>query len=107
MQPEIILLDEPFSALDYQTRLTLESDIVRIIREAGCTAVLITHDIDEAISVSDRVIVLGGKPARVKSANEIALTTPLPRTPIASREAPEFSTFHRRIWDDLDVSLPA
>jgi NitT/TauT family transport system ATP-binding protein len=106
-QPEIVLLDEPFSALDYQTRLTLETDVVRIIREAGCTAVLITHDIDEAISVSDRVIVLGGKPARVKSTSEIALTTLLPRTPIASREAPEFSTFHRRIWDDLDVSLPA
>lgn len=105
-QPEIVLLDEPFSALDYQTRLMLETDVVRIIREAGCTAILITHDIDEAISVSDRIIVLGGRPSRVKSVNAIALTTSLPRTPIAAREAPEFSAYHRRIWDELDVSVP-
>lgn len=66
-QPKVLLLDEPFSALDYQTRLAVSADIYRIIRQEGKTALLVTHDISEAISLSDRVVVLSHRPAVVKS----------------------------------------
>jgi NitT/TauT family transport system ATP-binding protein len=106
LEPEIVLLDEPFSALDYQTRLTLEGDVSRIIRERGCTAILVTHDIEEAVSISDRVIVLGGKPASIKLDVRIDLTVEGVRTPVTAREAPEFRKYHKLIWDNLEVSLP-
>lgn len=66
MEPDLLLLDEPFSALDYQTRLNVCDDIGKIIKKEGKTAILVTHDISEAISMADRVIVLGGTPAYVK-----------------------------------------
>ena len=106
LEPQIVLLDEPFSALDYQTRLTLEADVSRIMRERGCTTILVTHDIEEAVSIADRVIVLGGKPAKIKADLTIDLTLAGERTPVTSREAPEFRTYHKRIWDELDISLP-
>lgn len=106
LEPEIVLLDEPFSALDYQTRLMLEGDVRRIIGERGCTAILVTHDIDEAVSISDRVIVLGGKPASIKLDLPIELTVEGERTPATSREAPEFRRYHKMIWEQLDVTLP-
>lgn len=65
--PKILLLDEPFSALDFQTRLSVSSDISRIIRQEGKTALLVTHDISEAISLSDRIFVLSARPAVVKA----------------------------------------
>lgn len=107
LDPHIVLLDEPFSALDYQVRLLLESEVVRILSETGCTTILVTHDIEEAISLSNRVIVLGGKPASVKSVHNVSLTTDGPRTPLSSREAPEFRNYHHKIWSDLDISLEA
>ena len=107
LEPRIVLLDEPFSALDYQTRLLLESELSRIMHDAGCTTIFVTHDIEEAVSLSDRVIVLGGKPANVKSVHDIVLTTEGARTPVSGREAPEFRDYHRRIWSDLDISLEA
>jgi NitT/TauT family transport system ATP-binding protein len=106
LEPEIILLDEPFSALDYQTRLMLEGDVRRIIGERGCTAVLVTHDIDEAVSFSDRVIVLGGKPAAIKLDLAVELTVEGARTPASAREAPEFRRYHKAVWEQLDVTLP-
>jgi NitT/TauT family transport system ATP-binding protein len=106
LEPEIVLLDEPFSALDYQTRLMLECDVRRIIGERGCTAILVTHDIDEAVSISDRVVVLGGKPASVKLDVPIELTVEGTRTPVTSREAPEFRRYHKAIWEQLEVTLP-
>jgi NitT/TauT family transport system ATP-binding protein len=106
LEPEIVLLDEPFSALDYQTRLMLECDVRRIIEERGCTAILVTHDIDEAVSISDRVVVLGGKPASVKLDVPIELTVEGTRTPVSSREAPEFRRYHKTIWEQLEVTLP-
>jgi NitT/TauT family transport system ATP-binding protein len=72
--PDILLLDEPFSALDYQTKLILERDVHAIIRRNGKTALLITHDIEEAVSMCDRVIVLSGRPGKVKNVYDIALT---------------------------------
>jgi NitT/TauT family transport system ATP-binding protein len=101
--PDILLLDEPFSALDYQTKLLLERDVLRIIRANGKTALLVTHDIEEAVSMSDRVIVLSGRPAQVKNIYDIDLTVEGERTPLSSRDAPEFRTYCKAIWEDLDV----
>ena len=74
MEPSLLLLDEPFSALDYQTRLMVSADIGQIIKKTGITAILITHDLSEAISLSDRIIVLTKRPATVKTENEISPT---------------------------------
>jgi len=101
--PDILLLDEPFSALDYQTKLILERDVHAIIRHNGKTALLITHDIEEAVSMCDRVIVLSGRPGKVKNVYDIALTGCAERTPISSRDAPEFRGYCKRIWEDLEI----
>jgi NitT/TauT family transport system ATP-binding protein len=101
--PDILLLDEPFSALDYQTKLILERDVHRIIRENKKTALLVTHDIEEAVSMSDRVIVLSGRPAQVRNIYDIALTVTEGRTPMTSRDAPEFRSYCKSIWEDLDI----
>jgi NitT/TauT family transport system ATP-binding protein len=101
--PAILLLDEPFSALDYQTKLILERDVHAIIRRNGKTALLITHDIEEAVSMCDRVIVLSGRPGKVKNVYKIVLTDCAERTPISSRDAPEFRGYCKRIWEDLEV----
>jgi NitT/TauT family transport system ATP-binding protein len=101
--PDVLLLDEPFSALDYQTKLILERDVHRIIRHDKKTALLVTHDIEEAVSMSDRVIVLSGRPAQVKNVYEISLTVAAERTPMNSRDAPEFRTYCKSIWEDLDI----
>lgn len=100
LQPDILLLDEPFSALDYQTRLEVADDICKIIRMEGKTAILITHDISEAISVADRVLVLGKRPATVKSIHKVHLTTD-DRSPMAARRAPEFSHYFNLIWKEM------
>jgi NitT/TauT family transport system ATP-binding protein len=105
--PDILLLDEPFSALDYQTKLILERDVHRIIREQRKTALLVTHDIEEAVSLSDRVIVLSGRPAQVKNVYDIALTVAAERTPISARDAPEFRAYCKSIWEDLDIERRA
>jgi NitT/TauT family transport system ATP-binding protein len=101
--PDVLLLDEPFSALDYQTKLILERDVHRIIRSQNKTALLVTHDIEEAVSMSERVIVLSGRPAQVKNVYDIALTVTGERTPMNSRDAPEFRTYCKAIWEDLDI----
>jgi NitT/TauT family transport system ATP-binding protein len=101
--PDILLLDEPFSALDYQTKLILERDVHAIIRRNDKTALLITHDIEEAVSMCDRVIVLSGRPGKVKNVYDIALTDCAERTPISSRDAPEFRGYCKRIWEDLEI----
>jgi NitT/TauT family transport system ATP-binding protein len=101
--PDILLLDEPFSALDYQTKLILERDVHRIIREHQKTALLVTHDIEEAVSMSERVVVLSGRPAQVRNIYDIALTVGGERTPLTSRDAPEFRTYCKAIWKDLDI----
>lgn len=101
--PDVLLLDEPFSALDYQTKLILERDVHRIIRSQKKTALLVTHDIEEAVSMSDRVIVLSGRPAQVKNVYDIALTVAGEQTPMRARDAPEFRTYCKAIWEDLDI----
>ena len=99
--PEILLLDEPFSALDYQTRLAVSADIWRILRQEGKTALLVTHDIAEAVSMSDRVIVLSRRPAVVKAELDMGPLRPLP--PMERRDTPEFHRYFNTIWKELDV----
>jgi NitT/TauT family transport system ATP-binding protein len=103
--PEILLLDEPFSALDYQTRLAISEEIWLIIKKEKKTAILVTHDIAEAVSMSDRVVVLTQRPAEIKSIHEIELTTAECKTPIICREAPEFRVYFNKIWKELDVHV--
>jgi NitT/TauT family transport system ATP-binding protein len=102
--PQILLLDEAFSALDYQTRLVVEEDIYSIIKKENKTAVLVTHDIAESISMADRVVVLTKRPGTVKSIYNITLSCEK-RTPMNSREAPEFRHYFNRIWRDLELHV--
>ncbi|WIF94188.1 ABC transporter ATP-binding protein [Caminicella sporogenes] len=102
-EPELLLLDEPFSALDYQTRLRVADDVGTIIKKEKKTAILVTHDLAEAISMSDRVIVLSSRPAKIKSIHEIKLTLDVERTPLTSRKAPEFKDYFNIIWKELDI----
>ena len=98
--PDILLLDEPFSALDYQTRLQVSADIWQIIRREGKAALLVTHDIAEAVSMADRIVVLSRRPARVKAILDMGELRPLP--PLERREKAVFSQWFDRIWRELD-----
>lgn len=100
VNPELLLLDEPFSALDYQTRLSVADDICKIIRSTGKTAILITHDLAEAISMADRILVLTRRPAVIKTEIPIHLTLSEHST-LAARKAPEFSTYFNQLWEEL------
>lgn len=102
--PEILLLDEAFSALDYQTRLVVSDEVKRIILREGKTAILVTHDIGEAISMSDQVVVLSGRPGRVKNVHNIKLSC-TEKTPLKCREAPEFRDYFNQIWKELDIHV--
>lgn len=102
LEPELLLLDEPFSALDYQTRLTVGDDIGQIIRKEGKSALLVTHDLSEAISLADRVIILSGRPAAIRQT--IPLVFDLGEdTPLNRRNAPEFKTYFNLIWKELNT----
>ena len=101
--PDILLLDEPFSALDYQTRLALSDDVYKIIKNEGKTVIMVTHDLAEAISLSDRIVVLTKRPAEIKNIYNINLSNK--STPINNRKAPEFGEYYDRIWRDLDVHI--
>lgn len=104
MEPELLLLDEPFSALDYQTRLSVADDITAILKKEGKTAILITHDIAEAISMAERILVLTKRPGRIKKEVEIKLTMEdgrAPSKPSEGRSAREFAAFYQAIWKEL------
>lgn len=100
MEPDLLLLDEPFSALDYQTRLMVSADIGHIIRASGITAILVTHDLSEAISLSDRILVLSKRPATIKKDIEVFLTLS-GSSPLAPRSAPEFNTLFNLLWKEI------
>ncbi len=100
-EPDILLLDEPFSALDYQTRLNVCDDVSSIIRSEEKTALLITHDISEAISLADRVIVLTKRPARVAFEHELDFGEE--NRPIKRREMRQFSAWFEILWKELNV----
>ena len=99
--PDILLLDEPFSALDYQTRLSVTEDIASIIRSEEKTAVLITHDISEAISLADRVYVLSARPARVTFTHELDFGEE--KNPLKRRNMPGFSGWFEVLWKELNA----
>ena len=101
LDPELLLLDEPFSALDYQTRLTVSDDIGQIIRRSGKTALLVTHDLSEAVSLSDRVIVLSKRPASIVRIVPVGFSLEND-TPLNRRNAPEFKTYFNEIWKELN-----
>lgn len=104
IDPKILLLDEPFSALDYQTRLAMSDEVSTIIRKERKTALLVTHDISEAISMSDRVLVLSQRPAIIKNIHNIHLTSEQ-NNPISRRQAPEFRQYFNTIWKELDIHV--
>ena len=102
--PDILLLDEPFSALDYQTRLQVSDDVYKIIRQEHKEAILVTHDISEAISMVDRVVVLCKRPANVKSTHNIILSVEGEKSPLTARKAPEFKDYFNLLWKELDYN---
>lgn len=106
LEPDFLLLDEPFSALDYQTRLAIADEIGVILKKENKTGLLVTHDIAEAISLCDRIVILTNRPATIKEIINIDLTCPEGiNSPLKCREAPEFRHYFNKIWKELDVHV--
>ena len=103
IDPDILLLDEPLSALDYQTRLALSNDLYRIIKEEKKTAIMVTHDLAEAISMSDRIVVLSKRPSKIKRIYEINYEKR--KTPIENRKEKEFEMYYNDIWKEIDINV--
>jgi NitT/TauT family transport system ATP-binding protein len=104
MDPEILLMDEPFGSLDAQTRVVLQRELLQIWERTRKTVLFVTHSVDEALYLSDRVYVLSGRPARVKEIVEVPL--PRPRDREAILRVPEYGELHQRIWSLLEHDLP-
>ena len=102
-KPDILLLDEPFSALDYQTRLSVSDDVYKIIKKENKTTIIITHDIAEAISIADTIIILTKRPAKIKKIYDIKLTNAT--SPINNRTCKEFNTYYKTIWKNIDHNV--
>lgn len=102
IRPKILLLDEAFSALDYQTRIMVTKDIYEILKNEKITTLMVTHDISEAISMSDRVIVLTKRPAKIKNIHEIKFDVEN-KDPLNCRKDPKFSQYFDLLWKELDV----
>lgn len=101
LNPDILFLDEPFSALDYQSRLLVCDDVYQIIKNEKKTALMVTHDISEAISISDKVVVLTKRPSRVKIEEQIKFPNGN-KTPFERRKEPEFREYFNKLWKELD-----
>jgi len=101
LNPDILLLDEPFSALDAQTRLQISSDVYKTLKEENKTTIMVTHDVEEAVSMSNIVIVLSLRPSTIINTYKIDYTDK--STPIENRLKPEFNTYCNNIWRDLNV----
>lgn len=99
LEPEILLLDEPFSALDYQTRLTVSDDIGTIIKNTHKTAILVTHDLSEAVSLGNRIIILTKRPGTIHKI--IPMEFPASLTPLERRNTPEFKDYFNIIWKEI------
>lgn len=104
LKPDLLLLDEPFSALDYQTRLNVSDDIGRILKNEHKPAILVTHDIAEALSMADRILILSCRPATVEKIVPIHLDIE-DRTPLSSRNAPNFKSYFNLIWKELNKNV--
>ena len=103
LDPDILLLDEPLSALDYQTRLALSNDLYNIIKQEKKTAIMVTHDLGEAISMSDKIIVLTKRPSKVKRIHKIYYSNK--KTPMENRDTEEFKNYYNEIWKELDINV--
>lgn len=101
--PDILLLDEPFSALDYQTRLAVSDDVYDIIKKEKKSAIMVTHDLAEAISMADKIIVLSKRPSVIKNIYSIFLTDKA--NPIQNRKAKEFSYYYDLLWKEIDYHV--
>ena len=99
-KPRLLLLDEPFSAVDFQTRMKVCDDVHSIIKNEKKTALLVTHDISEAVSMADKIVVLTKRPATVKTVFEIDITA---ETPLKRRESPRFSEWFDRVWKEVTL----
>ncbi len=99
VNPNILLLDEPFAALDYQTKLTVSNDIYNIIKKEKKTAIMVTHDISEAISMADKIIVLSNRPAKVKKIFKININE---ESPLKKRKNHKFQEYFEKIWDEIN-----
>ena len=102
LHPDLLLLDEPFSALDYQTRLQVSDDIGSIIRKTGKTAILVTHDLSEAVSLGDRILVLTPLPAGIKAI--VPVNFPPELSPLERRNTNEFKDYFNLIWKELNLN---
>lgn len=102
LDPSLLLLDEPFSALDYQTRLNVCDDVYEIIKKEKKTAILVTHDLSEAISMADRILILSKRPARIRRILDIHFADGS-LTPMQRRQAPEFKDYFNEIWKELNT----
>lgn len=102
VDPDILLLDEPFSALDYQTRLMVNDDVYKIIKNENKSVILVTHDISEAIAMGDKVAVLSKRPSTIKNVYDIELSLGSSRTPFECRKVPKFQTYFDLLWKELD-----
>ena len=101
LRPEILLLDEPFSALDYQSRLKMTDDVYEIIKREKKTAIMVTHDLGEAIVMSNRVIILSNRPATIKEDVNIKFENK-DATPFDKRKESEYNEYFRKLWGELD-----
>lgn len=102
VDPDILLLDEPFSALDYYTRITISDDVQKMIRKNSQTAIIITHDIQEALSIANRVVVMSSRPSKVKKIYELNFKGD---SILSRRRDPNFNDLYESIWRDLDVKI--
>jgi NitT/TauT family transport system ATP-binding protein len=104
--PELLLLDEPFASLDYQTKLLVSEDIFKIIKKEKKTTIIVTHDLSEAISMSDRIIILTNRPAKVMKIHEINLSLDEERTPLTARKSADFRIYFDMLWRELNEIMP-
>lgn len=104
IRPKILLLDEAFSALDYQTRMLVIKDVYRILKNENKTVLMVTHDLSEAISMSDKVVVLSNRPSKIKNIYDIKFDMK-DRNPMNCRENPKFSKYYESLWKELDINV--
>ena len=107
LNPDILLLDEPFSSLDYQTKINVQEDMYKIIKDEKKTAILVTHDITEAIAMADVVIVLTKRPTTIKVIHKIDLKIEGEKSPLKARNSPLFKEYFNLLWKELDFDEQA
>lgn len=100
IKPDVLFMDEPFSALDYQTRLQVSDDVYKILKEENKTAIMVTHDISEAISMSDKIVVLSKRPSVIKEIHDVQLESK--STPIENRKDRKFAYYYDLLWKEID-----